>query len=227
MKRVSIAGFAIIIFIAGCLEDFRQEMDNLYYTPTYSVPIGPLNYTLDEIMSYLSLDSLITDTLEIPPSGADRILVYDDTLFFVNPVQGYDTILPFTYDFSLLPENEEFIQSAMLRVNYANGLPINIAYQYYLYDENNVLLDSLYDEGRIWVPSAEIGAGGSVIAPTIGRAETFFDSTEVDILFQTSRFDLYLFLQTYRLGVDTLWVYSDQMIDIQLAVRTDLLVPFE
>ena len=160
MKKIYIAGIIVAIFVAGCLEDFRQEQDNLYYTPTYSVPIGPLSYRLDEIMSYLSLDSLITDTLEIPPLGPSRILVYDDTLFFINPVQGYDTILPFDYDFSLLPEDEYFIQSAMLRVNYANGLPLNIAYQYYMYDENDILLDSLYDEGKVWVPSAQIDEQG-------------------------------------------------------------------
>jgi hypothetical protein len=226
MRRILISGIIIAILVVSCLEDFRQEQDNLFYSPTYSIPIGPLSYRLDEIMDYLSLDSLITDTLEIPPAAANRILVYDDTLFFINPIHGYDTILPFNYDFSLLPEDEEYIQSAMLRVNYANGLPLNIAYQYYMYDENGVLLDSLYDEGLVWVPSAEIGESGFVMSPTIGRTETFFDSIEVETLFQTARFDLYLLLQTYSLGIDTLWVYSDQIIDLQLAVRADLLVPF-
>lgn len=227
MRRIIIPAIILTFFVAGCLEDFRQERDDMFYTPTYSIPIGPLSYRLDEIMSYLSLDSLISDTLEIPPSGADRILVYDDTMFFVNPIVGYDTILFFNYDFSLLPEDEEYITSAMLRVNYANGLPLNIAYQYYLYDENDVLLDSLNDEGPIWVPSAQINEQGLVVSATTGRAETYFDSTEVQILFNTARFDLFLFLQTYTAGIDTLWVYSDQIIDLQLAVRTDLLVPIE
>jgi hypothetical protein len=227
MRQIIIPVITIVILTTGCLEDFREEQDSMYYTPTYSVPIGPLNYRLDEIMSYLSLDSLITDTLEIPPSGADRILVYDDTMFFINPVVGYDTILTFGYDFALLPEDEEYIQSAMLRINYANGLPLYFTHQFYFYDENDVLLDSLYKDGAEWVPSAEVGERGSVISPTTGRTETYFDSTEVQTLFQTTRFDLFLYLQTYREEVDTLWVYSDQMIDIQLAVRTDLLVPIE
>lgn len=226
MKNIIIACVCSTILLSSCLEDFRKEQDNLYYTPTYSIPIGPLSYHLDEIMSYLALDSLINDTLQIPPSGADRILVYDDSLFYINPIPGYDTIMTFTYDFSMLPEDEEYIQSAMLRVNYANGLPVNIAYQYYLYDDNDVLLDSLYDEGLEWVPSAEIGEKGFVISPTVGRTETFFDSIEVGTLFQTTRFDLYLYLQTYRSEIDTLWVYSNHMIDIQLAVRSNLLVPF-
>lgn len=227
MRRIVIPAIVLTFFVAGCLEDFRQERDDMFYTPTYSIPIGPLSYRLDEIMSYLSLDSLISDTLEIPPSGADRILVYDDTLFFVNPVEGYDTILSFNYDFSLLPEDEEYITSAMVRVNYANGLPLNIAYQYYLYDINDVLLDSLNDEGLIWVPSAQINEQGLVVSATPGRTETYFDSTEVQTLFNTVRFDLFLFLQTYTAGIDTLWVYSDQIIDLQLAVRTDLTVPIE
>ena len=227
MRKILVS-IAVITFLStGCIEDFREEQDSLYYTPTYSVPIGPLSYPLQDIMSYLSLDSLITDSLEIPPSGMDRILVYDDTLLFMNPVVGYDTILSFNYDFSLLPEEEHYIQSAMLRINYANGLPLDIAHQFYLYDANNVLLDSLYEDGIEWIPSAGVDDKGTVISATTGRTETYFDSTEIQTLYQTDRFDLYLYLQTYRHGIDTLRVYSDQQIDIQLAVRTDLMVPIE
>ncbi len=226
MKRIGFLPI-ILVVLTACVEDFRQERDNMYYTPTYSVPIGPLSYQLDEIMSYLSLDSLITDTLEIPPSGADRVLAYDDTLFYVNPIQGHDTTISFNYDFSLLPQEEQYIQSAMLRVNYANGLPLRIAHQYYMFDGNDVLLDSLYDEGLVWIPSAQVDDMGNVVSPTPGRTETYFDSTEVRTLLQTSHFDLFLYLETYSEGTDTLWVYSDQIIDLQLAVRTDLLVPLE
>jgi len=227
IKRTIIPLIILFIISSACIEDFREERDSLFYTPTYSVPIGPLSYRLDEIMSYLALDSLITDTLQIPPSGADRILVYDDSLFFINPLQGYDTIMNFTYDFSLLPAEEQYIHSAMLRVNYANGLPVNLAHQFYLYNDNDELLDSLYDEGIEWVPSAQVNENGDVVSPTFGRTETFFDSVEVQILFQTSRFDLFLFLQTYSGEIDTLRIYSDQILDIQLAVRANMIIPLE
>lgn len=226
MKRILFLPI-ILVFFTACLEDISQERDNMFYTPTYSIPIGPLSYRMDEIMSYLALDSLITDTLEIPPSGTDRVLAYDETMFFVNPILGYDTTLSFTYDFSLLPQEEEYIQTAMLRVNYDNGLPVRIAHQYYMYDENDMLIDSLYDEGISWVPSGQVGDFGKVVSSTPGRTETYFDSAEVRSLFQTARFDLFLYLQTYSKDIDTLWVYSDQILDLQLAVRTDLLIPLE
>ncbi|MBA7518984.1 hypothetical protein ES705_11058 [subsurface metagenome] len=214
-----------ISFLAGaCLDDFNRENDPIFYTPSYSLPIGPLEYTLEEIMPPLSLDMPIVDTSLIPDTIP--LLIYDDTLFFVNPQGGHDTVFTGIMDIASIGPNMVYIQSAMFRVNYANGLPSFLSIQLYFFDGIQ-LVDSLFEEGGLRIENASLDQDGIVTGPYVGREEIYIDSSRINNILQVNNYELSIHVETYRENIDILRVYSYYEFDVQLALRAELLIPFE
>jgi len=101
--------------------------------------------------------------LYLPMNGYADGLVVKDTLDFVFS------------DFYNRPPEE--INSLMLRFNFLNGFPLNIKVQAYFFDENDVLLDSLFrdpDDPASFIPAA-IDSDGD------GRVEPPVDSYDVEV----------------------------------------------
>ena len=211
---------------SACLDNFNRDLDTVYYNPSYSVPIGPVSHTLSDIMPYLALPGPIPDTL-LPDTVAFPLLIYDDVLFFRNPEEGFDTIFYEPFDMQSITQQTEYIVSVMFRSNILNGLPVNTSVQVYYIDGQGQVIDSLYDSGRTSIPSALKNERDSILEPQFTTIDTYFDETEIQHLIDASELGLYMHLQTLQSGDDTLRVYSDQVFDVQLAVRVELLVPIE
>ena len=225
--KINLVIYLIVLtgfFTVSCLDDFNRDNDPVLYTPSYSIPIGPLNYTLEEIMPYQSLDSIILDTSLIGDSIP--LIIYDDSLFFGNPRTGYDTSFTGLMDLSSISPNMDYAQSLMFRMNYSNQIPTDMALQMYFYDGAQ-LVDSLFETGRFWISYAVQGEDGRTTIPVYGREEVYIDSSRIDDFMQVNNFELSIHVQTYREGLDILHIYSDYRFDLQLALRAELLVPFE
>jgi hypothetical protein len=92
--------------------------------------------------------------LFLPLNGYADNLVVKDTLDFVFS------------DFYKKPPEE--IERLILRLNITNGFPLNMSLQAYFYDENDVLLDSLFqdlqDPAR-FIPAATDNSGDGRVEP--------------------------------------------------------------
>lgn len=223
--RIGAVGILIILLASACMEDFNREYDTVYYKPFYSIPIGPLDYTLGVIMPYSSLTPIEIDTSITPDTIP--LLLYDDSLFFINPPNGHDTAFYYQYNFSAFSDESEYTRSLMIRVNYSNGLPLDMNYQLYFYDENNGLLDSLFEDGSFALSSASVDENGFVIDPFTGREERDFDSLEIATILQTRRFEIAIHLDTYEGAPDILPIYSNYAVNFELAMRAGLIIPIE
>ena len=227
IRKVKFFGPAVILATligSACLDNFNRNLDTVYYNPSWSVPIGPVSHTLANIMPYQTLpgpipDTLLPDTLDFP------LLIYDDLLFFRNPEEGYDTIFYESFDMQSITQQTEYIVSIMFRSNILNGLPVNTSVQVYYLDGMRQVTDSLYDSGRMIIPSATVNERDSVLEPHFVTIDTYLDETEIQHLIDAPELGLYMHLQTLQSGDDTLRVYSDQVFDVQLAVRVELLIP--
>jgi len=212
-----------LLIITSCIDNFNRDLDTIYYNPSYSLPIGPLSYTLDEIMPANALMAYFTDSTWIPDTS--DVLIYDDSFYFINPPFGYDTVYTEPFNLQSMLENSEYIVSVMFRANITNGLPVNTTIQVYLSDAAGTITDSVYAEGPILVESATIDHRDSVIYPHYTTIDTPLDSVQIQNLLESSGIDLYLHLATFRPENDTLHVYSYQYFEAQLGVRVELKVP--
>ncbi len=215
------------LILTACLDNFNRDPETIYYNPSYSVPIGPVSHTLSDIMPYAALPYPIPDTSILPDTMDFPILIYDDTLFFRNPEEGYDTIFVEPFDLGAVIEQTQYIVSVMFRSNIFNGLPVNTAVQVYYINGNGQTIDSLYNDGPAFVQGAAVNARDSVLTPYFSTIDTWLDEGEIQNLILTDQLGLYIYLQTYQPEDDTLRVYSYQPFDVQLAVRVELLVPLE
>lgn len=225
-----LSGFTILILIItvnACLDNFNRDLDTIYYNPSYSVPIGPLSYSMEDIMPYLALTDPIPDITLLPDTFDFPFLIYDDTLYFINPEEGYDTIFYEYFDMNSIIEQSEYIVSVMFRSNISNELPVNTSLQVYYFDGYGTALDSLYDDGRIVIQSPEVTSQDSVLIPFVTTIDTYLDEEEIQHLRESSQLALYIHLQTYQPDDDTLYVYSYQEFNVQLGMRIELLVPLE
>lgn len=92
--------------------------------------------------------------LYLPLNGYADNLVVRDTLDFVFS------------DFYNKPPEE--IDSLIMRFNFTNGFPLNIKVQSYFYDENDVLLDSLFhdpEDPASFIPAATDSDGDGKVEP--------------------------------------------------------------
>lgn len=221
--KIFFTSIVLLLIAAACMDDFDKDNDTIYYQPTYSIPIGPLDYTLGDIMPYLALTpidtSIIIDTVPL--------LFYDDSLFFINPPTGHDTSFVELYDISSFSKESRYTRSLMIRANYSNSLPMKMEYQVYFLDANDGLLDSLFEFGHLEVPSASRDENNIVTAPYTGREERYFDTTDIATLLNTRKLEIAIHLETFKEAPNILPIYSDYTVSFELALRAGLIIPFE
>ncbi len=114
----------------------------------------------------------------INPLGSEYNFVTDSSEYNVLlelylPLKGYadnlvvrDTLDFVFSDFYNKPPEE--IDSLILRFNFVNGFPLNIKIQSYFYDENDVLLDSLFhdpEDPASFIPAATDTNGDGKVEP--------------------------------------------------------------
>jgi hypothetical protein len=230
MRRLIHVGCFISLCMAllySCIDEFNRGSETVYYNPSFSIPIGPLSYTLQEIMPYAALGAPIPDSIVNSDSVVGPVLLYDDSLYFSNPTEGYDTFFYAPVDFRSLTNQWEYVRSLMFRVNLANGLPVMVGTQLNFLDSANTLIDSLYPDGKIWIQSARVDNQGIVTAPFENMYDFYIDSSRVAGIIGSTRMEVYLFLETYNENIDTLRVYSSYHFDLQLGVRAELLIPLQ
>lgn len=125
--------------------------------------------------------------LFLPMNGYANGLVVKDTLDFV------------FNDFYDRPPEE--IKSLMLRFNFFNGFPLNIKIQAYFFDENDVLLDSLFrdpDNPASFIPAAIDSDGDGKVDPPVDSydVEVGLSREQIDNLSRSSYMVVYYTLTT-------------------------------
>jgi len=123
----------------------------------------------------------------INPMGTEYNFVTDSSEYSVLlelflPMNGYadNLVVKDTLDFifsDFYDRPPEEIKSLMLRFNFFNGFPLNIKIQAYFFDENDVLLDSLFrdpDDPASFIPAA-------IDSDSDGKVEPPVDSYDVEV----------------------------------------------
>lgn len=169
---------------------------------TYDIDAGA-NPDMDEtITGFVNEDSyfLVSVDVELPLEGTVNNLVLQDTV---------------DLDMSDL----EDVTSAEFKSVIANDFPADITIQSYFFDENNVLLDSLFKE-RLFLPAAEVNA-------TTGKANpgeevitfTDFEEGRFENLKNGKKVLVNVKINTEQASSGPLWIYNDYDIIFKLGAK--------
>ena len=169
---------------------------------TYDIDAGA-NPDMDEtITGFVNAESyfLVSVDVELPLEGTVNNLVLQDTL---------------DLDLADLAD----VTSAEFKSVIANDFPADITLQSYFYDENNVLIDSLFEE-RLVLPAANLdGVSGKTVPGEDVITFTDFDETRVDALEKGKKVLVNVKINTEQASSGPLWIYNDYAIRFKLGAK--------
>lgn len=120
-------------------------------------------------------------------------------------------------------ENSE-IESAAIKINAVNDLPLDATLQLYLLDENLMVIDSLLDptngKNRV-VVGAETDASGTPTQPGIYDEEIEISKTKINKLFEATKILIVSHLQTSDTPKDVKFLASDKL-NIKLGLKAKM-----
>jgi hypothetical protein len=210
-------GLAAILY--SCMDDDLTDINStLEYEAEFSLPVG---------VDTLLLEQLVQSVILIPvPDYVDkdtvRYFFYDST-FYYSPGTLSDSI---SAPLILTPFKNDTaeIVSLMFRLNAANLIPAEFRIQIYFADSNNVILDSLYNDGPFILDPALTDESGIVT----GLWEVLKDNTlppeKIDKLMDMTHviLDTKMIIPDSSLDTVPIPFYHDQSLWIQVGVRVGL-----
>jgi hypothetical protein len=196
--QVKITEFSFDKDNSNIVELFREKVTRV----TYDIDAGA-NPDMDEsITGFVNEDSyfLVNVDVELPLEGTVNNLVLQDTV-----------------DLDL-NDFEDFI-SAEFKSVIANDFPADITLQSYFYDDNNVLLDSLF-ESRLLLPAAPVDL---TTGKTLGGEDviTFENIVEdrFDKLKNAKKVLVNIKINTEQASSGPLWIYNDYGIRFKIGAK--------
>jgi hypothetical protein len=146
------------------------------------------------------------------------------------PIYGYadfmvmlDTLRFNFEDFFQNPPEE--IKRLAFRLNFTNGLPIDIYAQMYFTDENYAVLDSIFDEPRIVEGAMDNDGDGKVDPIQNNPIEVEFPRTKIDNISETRYIFLTGKISTTNYDMvppENVKFYKDYFIDVYIGVIGDI-----
>ncbi len=111
----------------------------------------------------------------------------------------------------------EGIESASFKLITENGLPIEAGVQVYFMDDNNVILDSLFDGGNITlIPAAEVNAQGELIEKSSSENIAEFTIDRIVQIQDATQISIKGIISTAEMGTVAVKFYTDYDISFKL-----------
>ncbi len=198
------------------------------YTPSeFPIEINNTNSNIIDFIENLSDSLIIGYDLEINPFG--NVGAGDDELFPNSKMELFvdgefplnfginDLTIVDTIDIDPFNSPESFSPGdAVIVIDYVNAFPVGATAQFYLIDENGIVIDSISSSGPI---EAGINALGELETTSTSGALTFnFDQTLFDNLELTDQMALRVSFDSQ--GTDKVRIFPDSFFDFKM--RTNL-----
>ena len=209
--------FPVLLLMIGCIDEniFNVSKD-IEITPSYSLPLGPLTYDINDY-----LEDLDTVSITWPDS-----LCYNDTLYpnYSPCITYFDEIY---YDFNSLSSDLSRIEKVMFHLIVSNGYPTRTITQIYFADANHALVDSAFSGGPYELQPAAIDNEGIVTEPF----EEIVDVTMSPYFVQNMGNIRYIIIEsviyTTRPDIPQVKFYTYYTYHVNIAVRIQLRVNTE
>jgi len=117
----------------------------------------------------------------------------------------------------------EDIESAEFKLIIENGLPIEAGVQVYFMDENNIVLDSLFDGGNMTlIPAAEINTQGEVISKSSSENIAEFTIDRIAKIQHATQISIKGIVSTAEMGTVAVKFYTDYGLSFKLGAIAKL-----
>ncbi|MFK7773860.1 MAG: hypothetical protein AB8F94_17045 [Saprospiraceae bacterium] len=117
----------------------------------------------------------------------------------------------------------EDIESASFKLITENGLPIEAGVQVYFMDENNVVLDSLFNSGNMTlIPAAEVNTEGEVTAKSSSENIAEFTIDRIAKIKNATQISIKGMVSTAEMGTVAVKFYTDYGLTFKLGVVAKL-----
>lgn len=206
--------FLIPLFLVSC---YKIESGTYIYTPTFSLPIGTINTTFEDVLPEIHLYPAPTDTSRI---DSIPVLLYNDNLYYTTTT--FDTVYYKNFNFQNISEELEMAEEIVFRINYTNYFPTEVAGQVYFQNGIGIVVDSLLPDGPYQVASAQIDRDGQVIAPTIDQIEVPFSRDRINNLYSVERIAIHIHIHLVSGNDEIIKFYSDQCFEMQIGLRVSI-----
>jgi hypothetical protein len=210
MKRHILSGILFLMAVSFLLTTCHKEYFELDRLSTEmeleSGLVGPLMYgsfTMEDLIEFL--DS--TDYSMEDESGLTYYLIYADTIFSVDDTTRFETDLP-----------EDMVTMLQMNLKTVNELPFYMELQVYMEDENNTLLDSVFDNQGIVLAPAQLDGDGKLIEFTEDENSTTFDVEKINLLDSVAYLRVKSKMLVANEGVDIVKVYATYSMNYKLSL---------
>lgn len=159
--------FAGLVLLSSCVKD-NFDLDRLStemeLEPALAAPLLFGSFNMDDLVGVMdTIDYSLKDE-----EGERYYLVYPDTVYSLSDTVGFSTGL-----------EEDRVTSLDLYIKSRNELAIRMEMQIYMVDENNVVLDSVYDGQGLILGPAEIDSDGELLEATENENSSSFDEEKI------------------------------------------------
>lgn len=170
-----------------------------------------LDYKVDAVMNP---DSLVDERGFITDSSYYRIQVEVDL-----PLHGRASgfAVEDTYDVNF--ESYGDVQEVEFKMVADNGMPLGIDAQIYFYDENNMVLDSLFDQPKRVVEAAPVDAAGVVTSEISQTNYAVFMAERFDKIRAAKKLKLTATFSTTNNGQQSVKAFADQHVEIRMGMK--------
>jgi len=213
MPPLKISLFVLpLLLMTGCIdENILRVSEDVEITPSYSLPLGPLTYDINDYLEGLdTVNFLCTDSLfyndKLYPSYRSYL-----TRFDINP-----------YDFNSLSNDFDRVERVMFRLIVSNGYPTLNITQVYFADENNTIWDSAFIEGPHVLQPAAIDDVGIVTAPYEEIVDVTMSPYFVEHMGNIRHIIVESIIYTTRPDIEHVKFYTHYAYHVNIAVRIQI-----
>lgn len=192
--------------------NFDFDKDNSNIAIIFNDRVGKFNYTIDAVANPLNEPNFL-GFMTNNSYYAVQVKVEVPLHLAIKELQITDTL-----DLNFTPDNA-ILDTAELKLILENNFPIDIRTQLYFLDENNMVIDSVFDEGEKFLKGGTYQDGGALDDV---EAQTFFiefSEEKLDNLYKSKRILVKpTFISTPN-GEDYIWIYDDYNLNVKMGAK--------
>ena len=196
--EVKITEFSFRKENSNIVELFKEKVRRV----TYDIDAGANPDMDDSIIGFVNKDSyfLVSVDVELPLEGTVNNLVLQDSI---------------DLDLNELGD----VDGAEFKTVIANDFPADITLQGYFYDDNDVLLDSLFKD-RLLLPAAEVDPStGKTLPPEEVITFENFEESRFDNLKNGKKVLVNVKINTEQASSGPLWIFNDYGIQFKVGAK--------
>lgn len=191
-----------------------------------SIVLDRISSNLDTYIENAPYTNIYEYSIQTGTNGGQRMWVLDTSVVECEvqaevPLWGTakDYVFELSSSIDLDQELDDYVETALFRLNTLNGFPVDAVMQMYFEDSvSNTIIDSLFIDDPLVLEAAQVDGNGRSIGSVGKTTDSYFDSDRLTALKQANR-------ARYRFQLNTTFLAGNQP-DVKIFEDYKMLVQF-